>query len=205
MLKIFVARHGQDLDNVKGILNGRRDMPLSEKGIEQAGLVAAELQQLGIKFDKVYASPLQRAFRTAEVIADMVCAPAPEILDDLIERDFGVMTGKHRDEIESTCAPDVIKTDTIIYFLCPTGAETFPQLVERARKVLRYIREKHTDGNVLLVTHGDIGKMIYCAYYNLDWQEILPMFHFGNSEILILSEDSEPDDVYLVRTAQYNA
>lgn len=32
-------------------------------------------------------------------------------------------------------------------------------------------------GRILLVTHGDIGQMIYAAYYNLDWKDVLQLFH----------------------------
>lgn len=204
MLTIYLARHGQDQDNANAILNGHRDMPLTDKGLEQAGLVAAELLQSGIHFDKIYASPLQRAFKTAEIIADSVGAEVPEKMPELIERDFGVMTGKPQNQIEELCAPNIIKTDTITYFLSPEGAETFPGLVKRGQKILEIIRSKHKDGNILLVCHGDIGKMIYCAFYNLNWQEILHKFHFGNSEVLALSEHSHSDDVYLYQTVQHN-
>jgi len=205
MLKIYLARHGQDLDNVKGVLNGRRDMPLSEKGIEQAGLVASELKALNINFDKIYSSPLKRALQTAELIAETVGDRKPEILENLIERDFGVMTGEPKSQIEPMRAPEIVKTDTITYFLSPEGAETFPQLVTRSEKILSYLKGEHgNDDKILLVTHGDIGKMIYCAYYKLNWRDVLTMFHFGNSEILLLSEESQPEDVYVVQTQQYN-
>ncbi|HEY1074961.1 MAG TPA: histidine phosphatase family protein [Patescibacteria group bacterium] len=204
MLHIYLARHGQDQDNIQGILNGRRDMPLTEKGLEQAGLVAGELQASGIHFDKIYASPLQRAYKTAEIIADAVGAEKPEPMELLIERDFGIMTGKPQSEIVALCSPDIIKTSTITYFLSPEGAETFPDLIVRAKEILEEIRGKHTDGNILLVSHGDIGKMIYCAFYNLDWQDVLHMFHFGNSEVLVLSPDSNAQDVYLYQAEQYN-
>lgn len=204
MLNIYLVRHGQDEDNISGILNGRRDMPLTDKGLEQAGLVAAELQASGIHFDKIYASPLQRAYRTAEVIADAVGAEKREVMPELIERDFGVMSGKPQSQIKELCSPDIIQTDTITYFLSPEGAETFPDLIERAKEIITTIEQKHADGNILLVSHGDIGKMIYCAYYNLDWKDVLTMFHFGNSEVLILSPNSDPKDVYLYQAVQHN-
>ncbi len=203
-LSIYLTRHGQNQDNVEGILNGHRDLPLTDKGIEQAGLVAAELQASGIHFDKIYASPLQRAYRTAEIIADAVGAEKPEVFPELIERDFGVMTGKPQSEIEALCSPDIIKTNTITYFLSPEGAETFPDLVERGKRILAIIHDKHKDGNILLVSHGDIGKMIYCAFYTLDWKDVLTMFHFGNSEVLVLSPNTDPNDAYLYRAEQHN-
>ncbi len=204
MLKIYLARHGQDKDNASGILNGRRDEPLSEKGIEQAKEVATKTKGSGIHFDHIYSSPLQRAYKTAEIIADTLGIAKPEVLPDLIERDFGIMTGKPQSTIRDVCAPDIMQTDTICYFLSPEGAETFPQLIERAKKVLNEIKAKHEDGNILLVTHGDFGKMIYTAYYNLNWKEVLKMFHFGNSELLELSEESGPEETHVFKIQQHN-
>jgi broad specificity phosphatase PhoE len=85
------------------------------------------------------------------------------------------------------CTPDIIKADLVTYFLSPEGAETFPQLLERGHKIINEIKSKHSDGNILLVTSGDIGKMIYTDYYNLNWRNVLTMFHFGNSDLLLLS------------------
>lgn len=204
MLRIYLARHGQDTDNAAGILNGRRDQSLSEKGIEQANEVAEKIKETGIHFGHVYSSPLHRAYKTAEIITDTLEINKPEILEDLIERDFGIMTGKLQSTIKEVCSPDIIQTDTICYFLNPEGAETFPQLIERANKVLGEIKTKHADGNILLVTHGDFGKMIYTAYYNLDWVNVLKMFHFGNSELLELSEGSGPEETHVFKIQQHN-
>lgn len=159
---------------------------------------------MNIYFDKVYSSPLQRAYLTAETITNTLALEKPEILDLLIERDFGNMTGKAVNDVELLCSPDIIKADIITYFIAPEGAETFPQLLERGKRVLDYIEKKHHNQNILLVTHGDIGKMIYAAYYNLEWKDILTMFHFGNSEILLLSKDTKQEDAHIFTTKQYN-
>lgn len=204
MLNIYLARHGQDQDNVSSILNGRRDMPLTDKGVEQANEVANKIKGTGIKFDMVYASPLQRAFNTAKIIAEINNAPFPIIMEDLVERDFGILTGQPHSKIPEICGDNVLKTDTVTYFLDPEGAETFPQLLERADRLLNNIKNKHKDGNILLVSHGDMGKMIYCKYYNLDWKEVLKMFHFGNSELILLSPASKAEDVHVFHIEQHN-
>ena len=54
MTKIYLARHGQDKDNEMRILNGHRDMPLTEIGLDQASQVAQKIKDSGIHFDKVY-------------------------------------------------------------------------------------------------------------------------------------------------------
>ncbi len=88
MTNIYIIRHGQNEDNAEGILNGHRDMPLTEIGENQALQLAEELKSMNIHIDKVYSSPLQRAYRTGEIITDHLHISKPEKLDLLIERDF---------------------------------------------------------------------------------------------------------------------
>lgn len=203
--KIYLARHGQDQDNANGILNGHRDEPLTEIGISQAREVSQKIKESGIKFDVIFASPLQRAFKTAEIIAETLgnSPPVKELL--LIERDFGIMTGKLVSSIIEICSPDVFETDHINYFLSPEGAETFPDLIERSKILLNKINNEYNDKSILLVTHGDIGKMIYCSYYNLDWKKVLEAFHFGNSELLLISPDSSADKAHVFKIKQYHS
>lgn len=204
MLKIYLARHGQNEDNANGILNGHRDLPLTDKGEEQAKEVAAEIAAAQMSFSHIYTSPLSRASRTAEIISEGINGPKPEIEPLLIERDFGVMTGKEATRITELCAPEIIQANPITYFLSPEGAETFPDLVERAHKLLEKIQRNHSDGSILLVTHGDFGKMIYAAYYDLPWKDVLLQFHFGNSELILLSPESPPDEAHVFHIEQHN-
>lgn len=207
MLKIYLARHGQNLDNANGILNGHRDKPLTDKGIAQAYEVAGKIAESNLHFDHIYSSPLKRAHQTAEIICDSLdgsLTDKPVVLPELIERDFGVMTGIEQGRIEEICAPDIIKTETVVYFLDPEGAETFPDLLKRAHHLLQRLQDEHTNGNILLVTHGDFGKMIYASYYDLHWREVLELFHFGNSELLLLSPDSQAGEAHVFTIEQHN-
>lgn len=204
MLKIYIARHGQNEDNANGILNGHRDLPLTDLGRAQAHELAVGIKEKGLTFDAVLSSPLCRAYETGEIITDTLGLPKPEILPGLIERDFGIMSGKLIKDIETLCAPDIIKTQTITYFLSPEGAETFPDLLLRAGRVLQEVREKYTDGSVLLACHGDIGKFMYASYYGKDWMWALTAFHFGNSELLLLADDSGSEDSHVIHIEQHN-
>ncbi|MCL4391767.1 histidine phosphatase family protein [Patescibacteria group bacterium] len=204
MLKIYLARHGQDKDNAAGILNGRRDELLTELGWEQARTLAAEIKSANLSFDAVYTSPLKRAETTARTVTDALGVAPPIVMPNLIERNFGIMTGKLVKDIAALCAPNIIQADIITYFLSPKGAETFPDLIERGKKVIEEVQHRHKDGNILLVGHGDMGKMIYAAYYHLDWRSVLTMFHFGNSELLLLSEDSPSDAAHVFTFKQFN-
>jgi len=205
MLKIYLARHGQDEDNSNGVLNGHRDTPLTNVGQKQANDLAEKIKKFNIKIDKVYSSPLKRAYSTAKIITNFLNINEPEIINNLIERNFGIMTGESIINIEKLCYPDIIKTKTITYFLSPKGAETFPELIKRAKLILDFIENNNSSNqNILLVTHGDIGKMVYAAYYNLKWKKVLKDFHFGNSELLLLSPESRAEDVHVFNFEQYN-
>ncbi len=203
-MEIYLARHGQNEDNVNGVLNGHRDLPLTDLGRQQAKEAGQNIIQHKLHFDAVLCSPLVRARETAEIIATEVGASTPVIHSLLIERNFGVMTGELVADIRKLCAPDIIETDTITYFLSPENAETFPDLLERANKLLAELKSEFFDQTVLLVTHGDIGKMIYAAYYKLAWQETLVQFHFGNSELLKLSPNSLPNESHVFTLEQHN-
>ena len=247
-LHIYVARHGQDIDNSNGILNGHRDQPLTELGREQARNVAAKMKKAGFMTDiaishnkvlnAIYSSPLQRAHDTAKIFATELNSISHlttyddmtvHVLNDLIERDFGIMTGQATSSIVEKCGKDhILATEHINYFLDPKGAETFPDLIIRAKRLLVHLQEiaiaendvfadsssedatttttaAATKRSILLVTHGDFGKMIYAAYYNLQWEDVLRQFHFGNSEVLLLSKDSPPEKAHLFETLQFNA
>jgi broad specificity phosphatase PhoE len=200
-IDIFIARHGQNEDNANGILNGHRDLPLTDLGRQQAIDLAVGIKELRLRFDAIYSSPLSRALETAEIVAKELGLDKPIIIPELIERDFGVMTGKPTSSIEKECAPDIIKTDTITYFLNPEGAETFPDLIKRGHKILNKVRTQQTKGKALLVCHGDIGKMIYTAATGKDWKKVLTDFHFGNGDLI---EVGPHDEAHKIKLPQRN-
>lgn len=184
MTIIYIARHGQNEDNVRGVLNGHRNLPLTDLGRQQAQQLARRIRDRGLVFDVVYASPLDRALETAAIVATELGLVGPIVHDDLIERDFGIMTGKLAADIEEICAPDIIKAENVTYFLHPDGAETFPELLARGQRVLDFMTRQHPDQTVLLACHGDIGKMIYAAATSTPWRQVLTDFYFGNTDII---------------------
>ena len=64
-MKVWVIRHGESEANQKGLLTGWLDVPLTEKGKEEAALVNKVLS--GVSFGKIYSSDLLRAKSTAEI------------------------------------------------------------------------------------------------------------------------------------------
>ncbi|CUF99833.1 unnamed protein product [Bodo saltans] len=185
MTKIFLCRHGQDEDNSNGLLNGHRNTPLTELGRQQAEQVADKIATTLPPFDVILSSPLQRAHNTALAIAsrrdqNVIVEPM------LIERDFGVFTGKPIADIVELCKGDVLKTDRVTYFLSGEGSETFDVLYQRATDVVAKVRDSYKDKTVLLVCHGDIGKMILAVCKEITWKEGLMYPYFANTEVIEL-------------------
>lgn len=183
-----MIRHGQDKDNAAGILNGRRDAELTDFGREQAQKVAQKLKGNNIQI--MYSSPLKRAHETARIIAEEL--GIDEIVADerLIERDFGILTGKPVASIPKY-TDKILATERVNYFLEVEGAEDFPTVLEKGRNILEEIQQRHSDNNVALVTHGDIGKMIRAAFHNWTWEKGLKMPYFDNTGVLELSGNQD--------------
>ena len=188
MGKLFIVRHGQDEDNANGILNGRRNQPLTTLGREQAQTVAKKLHSY--KIDIIYSSPLKRAFETAQIIGAKLKMNDILIHEHLIEREFGILSGKPILDIP-LFAKKILKTDRVNYFLEAQGAEKFPDLYKRAQKILYEIKEKHINENVLVVAHGDIGKMMRAVHHKWTWEEGLKKPYFENTGILELNESQD--------------
>lgn len=187
MQHIYIVRHGQDTDNAAFILNGHRDTNLTDLGRQQAKEVASKL--LDKQIDVIYSSPLKRAYETALIIAEQIKVPVTTD-QRLIERSFGILTGRPVSEIPFF-ATKTLQGDKVLYFTEADGSEDFPSTLHRAKEVLSDITSQHPDKNILIVTHGDIGKMIRAAYHNWYWESALMTPYFANTEILELKSEND--------------
>ena len=101
---IYFVRHGStdwnENKNAQGQKDpkcqGRADLDLNEKGVEQARQTAEKLK--GIKFDRVICSPLKRAKQTLDII--YTGETSVELDQRVIERDFGEFEGLTRAEFD---------------------------------------------------------------------------------------------------------
>lgn len=104
-MRLYLIRHGETVDNVAGLYAGSRDSALTNHGVEQTKRLGDYFVKGSIAFTHIFASPLTRAFKTAEAIwkaqkdgnaAEIVKVP------DLRERDFGQYEGKPYTSEEKT-------------------------------------------------------------------------------------------------------
>ncbi len=149
MTVLYLARHGETVDNANQILQGRTQGMLNEKGQEQAENLAKSLD--GIQIDAVIASDLKRAVDTAEVIAKRRSLPL--ITTPLLrERDWGAFTGRFIPDLKDVQWPDDV--------------ESMDAMMERARLFMDWLRRDYSQKTVVAVGHGIINKVIQAVYYN---------------------------------------
>ncbi|MDQ4070141.1 MAG: histidine phosphatase family protein [Actinomycetota bacterium] len=148
---LLVVRHGQSTWNAENRWQGQADPPLSELGEEQARDAAKRLGDLG--FSSVVSSDLQRARRTAEILAEVVGLDV-RLDPGLREIDVGEWTGLTRAEIEARW-PGELADWSEGRSEAPLGGESRTHLAERARSSLTGVAAQASPGDrVLVVTHG---------------------------------------------------
>ena len=148
---LLLVRHGQSEWNAIGRWQGQADPPLSALGEEQARDAAGRLGATG--FSAVVSSDLQRARRTAEILAEAL-GLGVRVDPDLREIDVGQWQGLTRTEIEAGW-PNALADWSAGRSEAPPGGETRAHLAERARAALaRAAAEASPGDHVLLVSHG---------------------------------------------------
>ena len=88
-MRLYFIRHGQSELNLKGVLAGQTDTPLTDEGRKQAKEAAVKLE--GIKFDAVFSSDLSRAHETQKIMLPNHTAVTTPLLR---EYDLGILVGK---------------------------------------------------------------------------------------------------------------
>ena len=146
---IYLLRHGQTAQNKARRLQGRSEHPLDETGEEQARAVGRWFEAHGIRIAAVYASPLQRAIRTAELAA----GPAARVRVDgrLIEMDYGPYEGMNL----MSPAPEVLAFfQDFTHNPAPQGMEPLEAVVARLGAFLEERREEAERQDILVSTHA---------------------------------------------------
>ena len=158
MKRLYLLRHGQTEFNVKKLVQGRCDSPLTDLGRQQAGMAAAWLKAHNVVPDKVVSSPLGRAMDTARLVACELLGPdtAVEPCEGIIERSYGSFEeGPH----------DALPTDVWEpgEDLVPFGGEGSQALQKRMVETLTNLISAENVETLLAVSHGSASRQFIKA------------------------------------------
>ena len=156
-LNLYIVRHGQTEWNLEKRMQGRKDSPLTELGTRQAEKLGHSL--VDTKWDAIYSSSSQRADATANIIRGKQETPIT-LRHELQEMAFGDWEGKlHKDIAEQE--PQKYEDFWMSPDLYVTGSgEDFFETEKRVVKEIKEIIEQHEVGNVLIVAHTVVIKLL---------------------------------------------
>jgi broad specificity phosphatase PhoE len=152
--RLLLARHGQSVSNAVRRFQGVQDIALSELGERQAEALGAALVHRRIA--AIYASPLQRARRTAEIVAAATGAPL-EPVEDLRELSLGEWEGCTVEEVRARPGDPYTCWVRDPVGAMPPGGEPLAEVQRRVLRAIAAIERAHPNGDdVLVVCHGGV-------------------------------------------------
>jgi probable phosphoglycerate mutase len=159
--RLVLVRHGQTEWSRDGRHTGRTDVPLTDAGEQDARELAPRLR--AFDFGLVLCSPLERARRTAELAG---LDPTPD--DDLLEWDYGGYEGLTTPEIRQQVGDPTwtVFADGVVAGSTP--GETVEEVAARASRVLVRAQEPLARGDVALVAHGHLLRILAATYLHQD-------------------------------------
>jgi broad specificity phosphatase PhoE len=205
---LYLIRHGETIGSEIKRYKGSIDVPMSEQGIAQikkvSSFIAAKLQlsesavhksylkdihaaftqslvNTEPKLSAVYCSDLNRAVRSAEIIADPF-GLEPLVIPELRERNFGVWEGMTFSEIRELYPSEFEAWASNPLKHCPVNGESTTEVYERVTRALNSIMSEHTaekplksdkkvegssinqggTDNFAIVAHGGVNRIILC-------------------------------------------
>ena len=176
-MKLYVVRHGQTDWNLSEKVQGRTDIELNQTGIEQAKQAKENLSE--IDFDLVISSPLKRTRKTAEIINED--RHMPLIFDErLMERGFGDVEGTTPSKTGVFKGVNIWNYNENINY---KNVEPIVEMCNRVWSFLDEIKEKYSEKNVLLVTHGGTMRIINAYFNGINENGLLPRIEVLNCEV----------------------
>jgi broad specificity phosphatase PhoE len=151
--RILLLRHAQSVWNAEGRWQGWADPPLSPSG--EAAAAAAAADPAFDPIDGAVSSDLERARRTADIIAGLRGWPPAGCYRGLRERGAGLWTGLTRAEVEEGW-PGALEGRVATI----PGGEAAAAATSRAVATLHRIAEAWPGQAVLAVTHGALIRLV---------------------------------------------
>ena len=177
MALLVLVRHGESQWNLENRFTGWVDIPLSERGQQEAREAGEKLR--GIHFDKGFTSVLQRAIATLEIILDVIGQKDLPVERDqaLNERHYGDLQGLNKAETAAKFGDEQVKLWRRSYSVRPPNGES---LEDTAARVLPYY-DKHilpeikAGKNILIVAHGNSLRALVMRLDDLTGDEVVKL------------------------------
>ena len=152
--RLYLMRHGETAWSLSGQHTGRTDVPMTNRGEQDAQQLAERLH--AVKFSRVFTSPLQRALRTCQLAGFDDVA---EIEPDLTEWDYGDYEGQLSSDTRKERPEWNLFRDG-----GPHGETPF-QISERVDRLIA--RFRRLEGNIAIFSHGQVERVLAARWIGL--------------------------------------
>lgn len=188
MLTLYITRHGETLWNTEKKLQGWKDSELTEKGKRNARLLGERLKD--IEFSAVYSSPSQRTLATSELIFG---EKKTAILQDenLREINMGAWEGQTHTSLQETYPEAYQAFWKTPHLYRSESGESFEQLGTRVASFLHRLKNEHTGGNVLVVTHTVFIKALLLHMKKLPLEKFWEGAYIHDTCLTVMELDGE--------------
>jgi len=176
MPKLILVRHGQSTWNLEDRFTGWVDVPLTEKGREEARGAGKKLARYDLQV--AYTSNLQRAQQTLAIISDTMGVEIPVIRDPALnERHYGDLQGLNKARTAEKYGKEQVHIWRRSYDVPPPNGESLEMTAARTlpffeRCILGDIQQGK---NVLVVAHGNSNRSIVMQLDKLSREQVLEL------------------------------
>ena len=181
MGELVLIRHGETAWSRSGRHTGRTDVPLTEAGVATAAALAPLVARDHVA--AAFTSPASRASRTAQ-LAGLNATPDP----DLQEWDYGGYEGRTAAEIRQERPGWVLWRDGVVPADAEHRGESIDEVAARTDAVLRRVRPLLPSGDVALVAHGHVLRVLTARWLDLE-PEAGRYFHLDTGTLSTLGTE----------------
>jgi broad specificity phosphatase PhoE len=165
-LTIHFLRHGQTALSREDTFSGAGlDPELTEEGLQMAQAFTNMYRYK--PWAAIYSSPLRRAVMTAQLLCNALSMEL-QVRDGLKEIEYGSWEGQSKEQINAEYHDDYISWLADPAWHAPTGGELAVVIARRGLQVVEEIRQQHTGGDVLVVSHKATIRIILCSLLGID-------------------------------------
>jgi len=167
-IEFLVMRHGQSVADLEDRFEGWLDCALTAKGLAQAS-GAADWIAAQRHPDCIFASTLQRARQTVEIISARLGGAINVVYDDILkERNNGILAGMKKLEAKR----DIIPADGFGPDESVKGGETLNEFRKRAEGAWEKLLDESRPGQrILVVSHGGMIDMLFNCFLGLPFDQ----------------------------------
>ncbi len=189
-MKIYLSRHGQTVWNRDNLLQGSKNSPLTQNGIDAAKALSKKLENK--TFTTIYVSPLLRAKETAEIVF-----PHQKFVYDarIREMSFGNIEGRFKNTLSEEETNELMTMwHRPIEFKGFQDGETFEDVIIRVNSFLNEIIDTKSNDEIFIMAHGMIVSIILGCLFRIpltEWTDFKSSIVDGCSLTIIDLKDDQ--------------